>query len=260
MSSGLSRSASPAASLGGTTDRMMPALTISASLTATMPARSARLALAELRPSSEVTTRAPRSRRRWPMAAPISPGAMTAIRSDMHSLQRTILTGRNVAEPAHRRHRLRRRRAARSRGGLRECKAPRSHRKRREILAENKDHAVGPVAELVFLAGDRLDALAVAHEGIRQAPAVTVARAAIAQRFVADLAENLGGAVLHPEIDALVALELEFFLIPEQRHEIPCVCCRRHVRLGAADRRRPAACNYTTHRAARRAKGCPAPS
>src|SRR4030081_986553 len=206
MSSGLSRSARPAAALGGATDRMMAALMISASLTATMPARSARLALAGLRPSREVTTRAPRSRRRWPMAAPISPGAMTAM-SDMRWLQRGIWTARNVAEPAHRRHRLLRMRAARSRRGLRECEAPRSHRKRREILAEIKNQTVGPVAELGFLAGDRLDALPVAHEGLRQAHPFAVARAAIPQRFVADLAENLSGAVLHPEIDALVALE-----------------------------------------------------
>src|ERR1700716_1986353 len=209
MISGLSRSARPAASLGGTTDRMMSALTISASLTAAMPARSARLALGGLRPSREVTTRAPRSRGRWPMAAPISPGAMTAIRSDMRWLKRGIWTGRNVAEPAHRRHRLLRMRAARSRRELRGCEAPRSHRKRREILAENKDQTVGPVAELVFFAGDRLDALPVAHEGIRQAHTVAVAGAAIPQRLVADLAEDLGGAVLHPEIDALMALELE---------------------------------------------------
>src|SRR3954470_8413691 len=95
------------------------------------------------------------------------------------------------------------------------CDAPRSHRKRREILAENKDQIVGPVAELVFFAGDRLDALPVAHEGVGQASALAIACAAIPQRLMADLAENLGGAILHPEIDALMALEFEVFLVSE---------------------------------------------
>src|ERR1041384_4345751 len=76
---GARRSASPTASPGGTIERMKSDWrTNSASVdTGTAPARSARVALAALRPASCVMTVAPRSCRRRATAEPISPIAMT---------------------------------------------------------------------------------------------------------------------------------------------------------------------------------------
>src|SRR3974390_2239440 len=70
----------------------------------------------------------------------------------------------------------------------------------------------------IFFPGDRLDPLAVAHEGGGQARGHAVARAAIAQRLVADLAQNMGAAVGHQEVDAIEVLEPEAFILPHEGH------------------------------------------
>src|SRR5262245_64226645 len=57
---------------------MKSVATISPSLAPTMPAALARAAVSALRPVSEVKTLMPFLTRRWPTAAPIMPGAMTA--------------------------------------------------------------------------------------------------------------------------------------------------------------------------------------
>jgi hypothetical protein len=79
-SAGFIRRASPTASPGGQIDRKKSASPTSASsaATGTMPARSARAALAAERPASEVVTSTPRSASRAPTAEPISPAAMIA--------------------------------------------------------------------------------------------------------------------------------------------------------------------------------------
>src|SRR3954471_15262376 len=79
--------ASASASPGGTIDRMISALAISASLAATMPAADARFLVASLRPSSEVSTLAPCSARRAATALPMAPGARTAIVGIMGKLR-----------------------------------------------------------------------------------------------------------------------------------------------------------------------------
>jgi hypothetical protein len=58
-----------------------------------------------------------------------------------------------------------------------------------------------------------------ANEGVGQAGIFAVVRAPIPQRLMADLAENVADAVSHPEIDTLEPIELEVFVIPDQRHE-----------------------------------------
>src|SRR5262245_39123215 len=57
---------------------MKSAAAISPSLAPTMPASLARAAVSALRPVSAVKTLMPFLTRRWPTAAPIMPGAMTA--------------------------------------------------------------------------------------------------------------------------------------------------------------------------------------
>src|SRR3954463_4433868 len=71
-------SASCSASPGGTMERKKSAATTSSSLTARMPASPARLALASLRPASEVVTCKPCSTRRAPTPLPIAPCATIA--------------------------------------------------------------------------------------------------------------------------------------------------------------------------------------
>ena len=59
--------------------RKISAFAISASSAATIPAAAARSRVAALRPATDVSTRAPRATSRVPTAAPIAPGATTAI-------------------------------------------------------------------------------------------------------------------------------------------------------------------------------------
>src|SRR5262249_34747954 len=64
-------------------DKMKSVAAISSSLAATIPAALARSRVSALRPCSEVSTLRPRSVSRFPTAAPIMPGAMTATRGFM---------------------------------------------------------------------------------------------------------------------------------------------------------------------------------
>src|ERR1700694_1731351 len=81
--------------------------------------------------------------------------------------------------------------------------ATKSHRQRRQISTEDEDQIVRLVALVVLCAGNHLDALAVAYEGVRQAAVFAVAGAPIPQCLVADLTQDVFGAVPHPEIHAL---------------------------------------------------------
>jgi hypothetical protein len=94
-----------------------------------------------------------------------------------------------------------------------------SHRKGRQVLAEDEDQVVRTVALAVLFAGDRLDALAVANKSVGQAGIFPVMSAPIPQSLMADLAEDVAGTVSHPEIDTFEPGELEVLLIPDQRHE-----------------------------------------
>jgi hypothetical protein len=96
-----------------------------------------------------------------------------------------------------------------------------SHSKRRQILAEDEDQIVLSVTFIVFFAGNRLDAQAVADKCVGQVSVSTIAGVPVSQRLVAHLAQDMAGAVPHPEIDPLKPLELELLTIPDQRHENP---------------------------------------
>ena len=101
---GANRSAIATASCGGTTERMRPASAIAASSAATIPAASARARLAALRPTTEVTTRAPCSANRRPIALPMAPGARMAIDGGMKRLRPGLASAEPFAcmPPAHR--------------------------------------------------------------------------------------------------------------------------------------------------------------
>ena len=78
-SGGAKRFAKASASAGGSAERITSACAIASSSHPIIFATSARRTVATLRPVSEVSTLAPCSLRRRPTAAPISPGAITAI-------------------------------------------------------------------------------------------------------------------------------------------------------------------------------------
>src|SRR5215210_546559 len=75
---GANFSASGSASPGGTMDKKKSALATSSSETARMPASRARLALASLRPASDVVTSSPCSTKRAPTLLPMAPCATIA--------------------------------------------------------------------------------------------------------------------------------------------------------------------------------------
>src|SRR5579862_6956205 len=104
VSTGERRCASALASPGGITERTKSALSTSfaSSSIAMSPAASARAMVALLRPFSEVRTVAPRIRKRWPMAAPISPAAMTTMVGAMTCLIREF--GESLAVAPWSRH------------------------------------------------------------------------------------------------------------------------------------------------------------
>src|SRR5271165_6584757 len=65
--------------LGGTIERMRSAVAMVSGETSSIPAARARLTVAALRPSSNVSTRAPCSTRRTDIALPMAPGERIAI-------------------------------------------------------------------------------------------------------------------------------------------------------------------------------------